>query len=225
MILRDGANLYNGCVFAAIVNAITIPRFPDLAFEHSWDGRNYSVQDGMGSRGTVSFSDIGYVGVFFDEHSKRSPYRKVSSYSVDSFFVGAPDALRNLAENEALQYVIDELNGIDQPVITAVFWSDGNNNIIEYAVTWDDLVTDGGHLIERQLLPIDEAIARWRLDKDMTSTEIALAHSIYASRIGESTGILALDLPTSTTLSRLTGTTENLESIKESLGELNITLY
>jgi hypothetical protein len=31
-------HLYNGCIFAAIVNAVSLRRYPDFDFEHSWEG-------------------------------------------------------------------------------------------------------------------------------------------------------------------------------------------
>ncbi len=34
--------LYNGCIFMAVAHAVTVGEYPELNYEHSWDGINYS---------------------------------------------------------------------------------------------------------------------------------------------------------------------------------------
>lgn len=35
--------LYQGCMFAAIIHAVLVGEYPELNYEHSWDGINYSM--------------------------------------------------------------------------------------------------------------------------------------------------------------------------------------
>lgn len=54
-------NLYERCIFASVSHAIMNGKYPNLAVEHSWDGRNYSFQNLEGIRGTISFGDNIFV--------------------------------------------------------------------------------------------------------------------------------------------------------------------
>lgn len=37
----EPAKLYQGCLLAAIVHAVAVGEYPELNYEHSWDGINY----------------------------------------------------------------------------------------------------------------------------------------------------------------------------------------
>ncbi|MGG4154302.1 hypothetical protein [Peribacillus muralis] len=54
-------NLWNGCILASIAHAIMVTEYPDFFYEHSWDDNNYNVQDGQGTRGTISFKDNFFI--------------------------------------------------------------------------------------------------------------------------------------------------------------------
>ncbi|NQM54640.1 hypothetical protein HO404_02185 [Streptococcus suis] len=93
--------LYEGCYLASISCAVMSAKFPELSFEHSWDGTNYSVQDGFGSRGTITFQNTFCVGAFRSDNSKRLnipvPY--------SNFFDNCPTELLQLAERDFAVFV------------------------------------------------------------------------------------------------------------------------
>src|SRR5207248_1258528 len=120
--------IWPGAILGSIAHAIFVSHCPDLSCEQSWDGSNYNVQDSAGSRGTIAFSGEKFVGVFFYERSDRNPFHSKSEYELDRFFTGLPHDLRSLAQDEALQYVLQESNGAAIPIITSAFWADGKSD-------------------------------------------------------------------------------------------------
>ena len=37
--------LYQGCILAAIIHAVTVGEYPELNYEHSWNGFNYCMDN------------------------------------------------------------------------------------------------------------------------------------------------------------------------------------
>lgn len=97
----EPVKLYNGCILAAIVHAIA-----GGGYEHSWDGINYNMNDGQGCRATITFHSKNIVAVFQSIKSYRN--RK----ETNDYFRGAPEEIIEIAQNEDLQYVLDDANGI-----------------------------------------------------------------------------------------------------------------
>lgn len=141
--------LWKGAILGTIAHAIRVTSNPDFSHEQSWDGSNYSVQDSMGSRGTISFAKERIVGVFFDKDSPRNPFRSGQAYDLDSLLAGMPTEHLSIANNEALQYVLQEYGGTAMPIITAAFWSAGD--YLTAAEPWSQVFVHGAHLIRIQL--------------------------------------------------------------------------
>src|SRR5690348_4979631 len=98
-------HLWRGCILASVMHAVAMTAFPELAYEHSWDGPNYSVNDSAGTRGTITFGDSGFVALFRDEHS--SELHVLSGDVVECPLLhGAPRTIVELAREEALQYLL-----------------------------------------------------------------------------------------------------------------------
>ena len=95
--------LYEGCIEAAIAHAVAVGMYPELNYEHSWDGINYCMNDSQGCRATITFHNEYIVAVFQDIHK--------ADWNTDalSFFSEAPQKIIQLAKDEALQYVLDIL--------------------------------------------------------------------------------------------------------------------
>jgi hypothetical protein len=82
--------------------------------KQSWDGFNYNVQDSSGTRGTITFHSNYFVAAFCNDHSER-----LSNYiNALDYFRDAPYEVKQLAANETLQYLQDDVNGNDVPLIT-----------------------------------------------------------------------------------------------------------
>jgi hypothetical protein len=178
------AELWQGCVLATIAHAIFTAGHPELANEQSWDGFSYNIQDSQGSLGTITFAEEGTVGAFFDSHSSRNPFSSGEPYDMNSRLVEMPADLRALAEHEALQYLIQDYNGADVPLITTAFWSEGD--FLAAAEPWADVFSNGAHLVQTQLRRTDESIGVWRSHYGLTSSQVGLLRSLFARKVAAS---------------------------------------
>ncbi|KOP64757.1 hypothetical protein AMS62_05415 [Bacillus sp. FJAT-18019] len=172
-------NLWSGCILASIAHAIMVAHYPELSYEHSWDGDNYSVVDDSGGRGTISFKTSYYVGAFRNENLTRTDLPTALD-----FFTGAPENVLELATNETLEYLLQEDGGgMVSPSITTAFWGDNDKVIsVDNIVR---VVQCGGYLLERQLMERDSAIEAWREYYGMTSEQVELLKSIYARKVND----------------------------------------
>ncbi len=171
----------NGAILATIAHAVWIARDPTLAVAQGWDGRNYLLNDHAGTIGTVTFGEDGLVGVFFDAKSPRSPFVSGKPYSIDPLVAGMPPALRKLAEEEALQYMIQEHEGADVPIITAAVWSERGEVVA--AEPWDEVRENGGHVVRFQCMDADGALAEWGSDMSLSPEQLALARTLYERKL------------------------------------------
>lgn len=178
--------LWSGCILASVAHAIMVAHYPELSYEHSWDGDNYSVVDDSGGRGTITFKDNYFVGAFRNENFPRIDI----STAID-FFTGAPKDIIELAKNETLEYLLEEdEDGTISPFITTGIWGDNdtitsNDNIVR-------IVQCGGYLLEKQFMDSDVAIGAWRDYYEMTSEQVELLKSIYDRKINNSHGTITL---------------------------------
>ena len=142
--------LYEGCIQAAITHAIAVGMYPELNYEHSWDNMNYCMNNAQGCKATITFHKKYVIGVFQDVD-------KIDCHkNALVFFDGAPEEVIKIAENETLQYVLENVNGVEKPVISAAFW--GTWDKLYSLQSFDSIVENGGHIIRSQLLPFNEAI-------------------------------------------------------------------
>ena len=96
-------NVWKGSMLASIAHAIMVAHYPELSYEHSWDGDNYSVVDGSGGRGTITFKDHYFVAAFRNENCTRTDI-----LTAFDFFTGAPREVLELAKNETFAYLLEE---------------------------------------------------------------------------------------------------------------------
>ncbi len=200
--------LYEGCIQAAVTHAVAVGMYPELNYEHSWDGINYCMNDSQGCRATITFHNEYIIAVFQD-------IDKVD-WNTDalSFFEGAPKEIIKIAENEALQYVLDDVNGVVKPVVTAAFW--GTWDKLNSVQAFDCVVENGGHIIRSQLLPYNDAMDEWRDYYGLDSKQISLIQKLFHAKIGSNGGEFILH---DDEMKSLYG---DLEECLVSLGELNI---
>lgn len=200
--------LYEGCIQAAITHAVAVGMCPELNYEHSWDGINYCMNDSQGCRATITFHNEYIIAVFQD-------IEKVN-WNIDAltFFDGASNEIIEIAKNEALQYVLDEVDGVVKPVISAAFW--GTWDSLNSVQSFDDIVKNGGHIICSQLLPYNDAMNEWRDYYDLDSKQISLIHKLFDAKINSTSEAIILH---DDEMKLLYG---DLEECLISLGELNI---
>lgn len=200
--------LYEGCIQAAITHAVAVGMYPELNYEHSWDGINYCMNDSQGCRGAITFHNEYIIAVFQDTDSV--------DLNTDSlaFFDGAPEEIIEIAASEALQYVLEEVDGVTKPVITAAFW--GTWNKLNSVLSFDDILKKGGHIIRTQLLPYNDAMSEWCDYYDLDSKQISLIQKLFDAKISSNGGEIILH---GDEMKFLYG---DLEECLVSLGELNI---
>lgn len=200
--------LYEGCIQAAVTHAVAVGMYPELNYEHSWDGINYCMNDSQGCRATITFHSKYIIAVFQDiEKVDRNK-------DALEFFDGASEEIMNIAQNEALQYVLDNLDGVVKPVITAAFW--GTWDSLNSVQTFESIVKNGGHVIRSQLLPYNEAMDVWRDYYDLDAKQISLIRKLFNAKIGSNGESLVLH---NDDIESLYG---DLDECLVSLGELNI---
>lgn len=171
--------LLRGVVRTTIGNAIGFAMLPEMAYERSWDGANYSMQDSCGSRGTISFAGKAFVGVFRNDKSERCPWHSKKPYDVEPYFAGIPHDLRQLADKQCLRYVLDEFEGKTFPVITCAFWGDGISERVQAAESWWAMQEHGARLTAEDFMTDDEAFEYLEENFEMPAEGVELARSIF----------------------------------------------
>lgn len=182
--------LWQGVVLGTIAQAIRVMGDTTFVHEQSWDVPNYSVQNSMGARGTITFTKNEVVGVFFDDDSPRNPFSSKQQYSVLDFTRKMPSNIASLAQNEALQYVLEDLNGQREPVITAAFWSVGDQ--MTSFEPWDQVVANGAHIVEFQVLQPEEAFPKWQEEYRLSTAQAELMKALYKNRMSNPDDIIRL---------------------------------
>lgn len=171
-------DFYKKCIFVSIINAIMALEFSDYSSLHSWDGNNYSFNDWQGIRGTVTFNNNICVAACRNEKSKRlKNYKPANSY-----FKNAPQSILGLAEDETLQYLLENIKGQDVPLITAAFWViDGNLVSIDKK---NDLYDNGIRVLDKQLFSsMSEIIENCVKDYRMSKKQIDFANYLFDLKI------------------------------------------
>lgn len=205
---RTPVKLYHGCILAAIVHAVVVGEYPELDYEHSWDGINYSMNDGQGCRATITFHPKYIVAVF--QNMERVQERKECAV----YFQGAPKEIMEIAQKEALQYVLEEVNGRIQPVITGAFWGDWEN--LYSCQAWDGLMEAGGFLLETQLMDYQNALREWDAYYGLNNEQFALIDRLYKKKTEHNEEPIRLSEKEKNDLYG------DIEKCRESLREINI---
>ena len=199
--------LYRGCMHAALAHAIAVGIYPEMDYEHSWDGMNYNMNNGQGCRATITFHSQYIVGVFQD----------VSAYcgykDARIFFEGASNDIIDVANAEALQYVLDDVQGETKPLITAAFWGSWKQLFSNQTIS--ELFDLGGDIIEKQLLDYPEASDYWKEYYELNEKQIYLIDVLFQKRMKDKESTIVLEEKEKEIL------VGNLQECKISLQELN----
>ncbi|UTT43401.1 hypothetical protein [Exiguobacterium aurantiacum] len=172
-------NIWEGCILASIAHAVFIADAPDLAYEHSWDGDNYSTNDGQGSRGTVAFGQEIYVAGFRNERFAFNPV------DANQYFIEASDQIQQMAEQETLQYLLDEVDGEDRPVVTTVLWESEQSVFSSHP--YDVMLERGADLLEVQASAYEAALEYWEENFELTEEQLALVEKLYHLKLKDPT--------------------------------------
>lgn len=113
-------HLLRGCLVSSIAHAIMTNIYPELSFEQSWDGRNFSMNNGNGIRGTITFLERRCVGAIRNEKGDAVCGNDAIGELINCF----PEELINIAKVDTLQYLLNNSGGEILPVVTSAFWCD-----------------------------------------------------------------------------------------------------
>lgn len=168
--------LEKGCILSAIAHAIAVAKYPEISYEYSWDGINYNIQNGEGTRGTITFAKDKCVAAFRNENSERMD----ENISYLEYFESAPTNVLKLAESETLQYLLENVNGNPQPVITTAFWGD---KVIKSVDKVDIFLENGGDIISAEFMEMKKAIEWWKSEYDFSEEEQKMLLDVYERKI------------------------------------------
>ena len=170
-------SIYNNSMLSLIAHAIMVGAYPELAHEHSWNEKTYSFQDSIGGRGAISFQSDYFICVIQNKI-------KHSGYSIDNveFLIsGAEKKYLDLASSEALQYVLDDINGVNLPFISAVFWGDNAN--IYSNQTEKEIVLNATEMLAPLISDYSHSIYLWSKYYNMSVEQIEMLELIYNLRL------------------------------------------
>ncbi|KXY37454.1 hypothetical protein [Bacillus mycoides] len=207
--------LWKGCILKSIANAIFVAHAPDFSHESSWDGFNYNMQDSQGGRGTITFHPDYTIVCLQDVNSERID----EWIDAENYFEGAPSEVIDIAKEEALQYVLEEVEGETVPFITAAFWIEESG---AYSIdSFEEMEEHGGFLLEIPLLDLQSAIERLEEEYELTEEQIELLQLVYERKIKNPNEEMMLSKEEVAMIG--TDDSEGLEVSKESFEELNVT--
>lgn len=205
-------DIYSGCLIASISHAIMTNVYPELSYEQSWDGANYSIQNSSGMRGTITFENDFCVGAIRNEMSTSI----VGGESIQECMRNFPQKVVCKAYEETLQYLLMENKGIVAPYVTSVFWADCNT--LHYEEKYIDYIEEDFALLENIVLSPKMAIKRWKEYYDMDSNVVELVDILYQLKMKDFTSTIELK---ENQRKLIPGTCINSQCI-EALKELNI---
>ena len=169
--------LYEACILSSLTHAVAVGMYPELNYEHSWDKINYSMNDSEGCRATITFHKNRIIAVFQDSSCVHTDVDALD------FFEGAPKEIIELAKNETLQYVLENVDGIVKPVISSAFWGDWNE--LYSIIPFDEIFEKGAHIVETQLLTFDEAMDEWSDYYELDEDQIEFIKLLHEQKIKE----------------------------------------
>jgi hypothetical protein len=168
--------LYEGCLLASLAHAIMVAKYPEFSYEHSWDGINYNVQDGAGNRGTITFAQGTCVGAYRAESRINEPLDH------ERLLNELHPNLQQLAYDETLPYLLENVSGQVKPVIITIFWAD-ESGVIVSPHDYLQMLDRGGNLLERQVMEHSQSVKAWQEYYDMSDEQVELMLSLFRKRI------------------------------------------
>ena len=180
------ADIFRGCLIASIMHAIMINKYPELAYEQSWDGANYSIQNSSGLRSTITFCSDFCVGAIRNDNYAFSG----DKCRIQEYLNGFPSSVIQKANEETLQYLLVDKDGVVKPCVTSVFWADDAS--LYFEKRFIDNIKRDFILLKDILLPEKEAISKWRYYYEMDSASMQLFYDIYSSKVNDFSSKLVL---------------------------------
>lgn len=172
--------LFAGCLLASIAHAITTNEYPELSYEQSWDGDNYS-EISEDYRMTVLFRDGYCVGVVRNDELEGFSRRTIQELLMESEF---PTEAIEILQTDALEYVLlEDEDGASTPVVTSLFYCDTEE--LTLLSTDGELIKACMNVLTPHIASVERQIEYWREYGDMSDGQIALLKDLYAVKLKE----------------------------------------
>jgi hypothetical protein len=211
------SRLRSGALLGSIVHATVQPRF--AAFFEGWFGNDWQLNNWSGTNGSITFFVEGAVGAFYDVHSRLGPDNWLLQ-NQESFFQGMPTDYRVIAKKITLQYLLNTVDDKVVPLVTAVFWSEGDE--LRAAVPWDEMMANGGHIINTHLLEPEAALKEWEEGYGMTPAEVKFARRLFERKTREKASWIDLSESEARWLEEQATKAAGMEQCRESFAEIGI---
>ena len=172
--------LFSGCLLASVAHAITTNEYPELSYEQSWDGDNYSRQSEE-YRMTVSFKDDYCVGVIRNDEFEGFSRRTIQELLMESEF---PTEAIELLQTDALEYVLlQDEDGVAVPVVTSLLY--GNAESLTVISNDGETLKGDMEALAPHIAPVERQIEYWREYGDMSDSQIALLKDLHTVKLKE----------------------------------------
>ena len=172
--------LFSGCLLASVAHAITTNEYPELSYEQSWDGDNYSRQSEE-YRMTVSFKDDYCVGVIRNDEFEGFSRRTIRELLMESEF---PTEAIELLQTDALEYVLlQDEDGVAVPVVTSLLY--GNAESLTVISNDGETLKEDMKALAPHIAPVERQIEYWREYGDMSDSQIALLKDLHTVKLKE----------------------------------------
>ncbi len=204
-------DLLKGCLISSLAHCISTNEFPMFAYEQSWNGRNFSINDSSGTRGTVTFVDGFCVGAIRNEHSFFGYQGGKIRFLSKSF----PEEVAEVLWRETLSYLMVDTEQGTLPRVTSVFWCD---KTLHHRKCHSRALYRDFELFRHIVLPEDCCIEEISAQNELDHSGLELLKSLYVLKKTDFSEKIIL---TPQQISQLPGGEIKPECI-ESFGEMNI---
>ena len=172
--------LFSSCLLASIAHAIMTNEYPDLSYEQSWDGDNYS-KISENYRMMVSFKDDYCVGVIRNDEFRGFSQQTIHALLQESDF---PTEAVDLLKAEALEYVLlEDEDGVAVPVVTSLLY--GNAESLTVISNDGETLKGDMEALAPHIAPVERQIEYWREYGDMSDSQIALLKDLHTVKLKE----------------------------------------
>lgn len=190
--------LWSGAILHGIVNAVMTAQNSSYAYAENWFGSFYNIDTAGGAEGYISFEkgpwscEGNMVGVFFDVHAAQRLFRRAGEeYNIERFFKGCPTLQRSWAEEKIMPQLRLEVCGKVRPRVTAVFWDEGE--YLAAAEPWENVLANGAHIIENELIEDGEAsLIAWLDAYGMSEEQLKFVRTLFERKLARPDAMIEL---------------------------------
>lgn len=194
MIKINTLQLFEGCILGTIAQSVWLLKSLIKLEEQYWDGLNYNISNTEGAYGTLSFFGKDKLfAAFFDTKSYLNPFVKSNDrYSSEDLYKSAHIEIKKIAQEDTLQYMLQNYKGKVVPLITSCFWIYKDELFAEYE--WAEVYNNGAYLLKTQLITdFKIALNEWQKNYNLNETEIELVKRLFILKKSNLYAIVAID--------------------------------